>query len=119
MIHHIVVAFGGQYEDRWNQNLCAWSTMELATEYIKDMERWLTEIRKAKWPEECAEHNIDNDDEESFDRIANERHLFQQALLDRLGVTSEVDRQFLLDNWETSYDCDRPNFKVSYLGFRE
>jgi len=110
----VVVGFGGQYDDAWEHSIRAFHEEAQAIALIENYDRWLTEIRSTDLPESLQEYNWDFDDERAGEMYEVGLQEFKFAIMDDLGVP-EHDREWLLDNWDNSYDCDRPNYKIDKL----
>lgn len=48
---YIVYSFGGEWEDKWERNECAFMTKEAAETYIKELEELSDKISDDKWEE--------------------------------------------------------------------
>jgi len=109
----IVRAFGGRWEDAWENSLRACSTRGGAEDLIKNYEKWIDKIRALELPESLQEYNwdVEDDRQELYGEAIQEFKL--QVMID-MGIP-EIDRDFVLANWDSSYDCDRPNYTIDTL----
>lgn len=119
---YVVVAFGGQYDDAWESHLRAHSTREAAENMTEDYERWLTKIRDLELPEALQEHNINYDDDEVYTRqlelLEEAKREWEDQVMKGLGMREE-DFEFFRVNWDSSYACDRPYFRIDELEYDE
>lgn len=106
----IVVAFGGQYEDHWHINLLGFSNREDAEAIIAKYEDWLSKIRSIPLPTLLEVWERDRDVEAYELRL----DMFQSNVLDDLGV-EEIHRDWLLQNWDSTHDCEKPSYSIEEL----
>lgn len=108
---HLVVAFGGTYEDAWETDIRAFSTEAKALALANNYEKWIDELRQVELPESCQGHDIDWDNEDEVNNLQISIDEFWKVVMDDMGIPEE-DRDFMDQNRETSYGCDRPSYKV-------
>ncbi len=111
---YVVIAFGGSYEDAWERNVRAFHDEADAKALIENYEKWIEEIRNTEPPEALAEHNWDFEDDRQSEMYMEAEDEWKRQVLLAMGVP-ECDHDFMLENWEHSYDCDRPNYKIEEL----
>lgn len=115
---HVVIAYGGKYEDAWTRNIRAFETIDQAINLITNYERWLTELRDCELPESLAGHDIDWDDQDQTTNLQIGIDEFWSVVLAEMGVP-EDDRTWLLENLQGSYDCDQPSYQIDSLEYQE
>ena len=116
---YVVVASGGSYEDYWERNIRAFDTEAEADALIAKYEAWLTELRNKVYPESCQEYNVqDEENEREWELLWDRQQEFDAQYFLSLGIPKE-DEQFMRENMDSSYDCDRPSYHVTRLEYQE
>jgi hypothetical protein len=98
----LVIAYGGQYEDAWERVLRACYSEEAAQTAIDNLVKYLDEIRGTELPESLEGCDFDFNDDDDICRHHIALNEFKDQVLIDMGVP-EVDREWLLENWEHSY----------------
>lgn len=96
----LVIAYGGQYEDAWERVLRACYSEEAAQTVIDNLVKYLDEIRGTELPESLKKCNFDFIDD--ICRHHNAVNEFRGQVLIDMDVP-EIDREWLLENWDHSY----------------
>lgn len=112
---YVVQAFGGQYEDAWEQNVCAFQTDEEAVDFVIKLEYWIKTIREEELPEALQDYNWDLEDDEqiSMYQIGLDEY-YNQVLID-MGVPEEFIDFVLLHQVEPMHEHQETHFAVESL----
>lgn len=113
----LVMAFGGRYEEAWERVIRAFYTEADAQALIDFFEIKLAEIRSTKLPESLELWNFDFEDDEDSNRYDIALNEFKEQLLIEMNV-EELNREWLLENWDSSYDCNVPGYQIEKVALQ-
>lgn len=110
----LIIACGGQYEDRWSFPIRAVRSDRAAVELIDKLYLWENIISKTPLPDHLNQELILIDgvllsesekyyDPEFWTKLAADIAAWKIEVLNKLEVP-EVDRQWLLDTWDDPQD---------------
>ena len=105
----IIEAFGGSYEDAWTKSIAGCKRQSDAEVLVDNLEKWLSDIRSTELPESLTDH--DSDDDEAVLRRAIALDEFKNQVLIDMEVPEEL-HEWLLENWDFSYDCDWAGYRI-------